>query len=49
MMRRLAFVLLLLAAFAAGHLTQPQPSCPTEDSCRADYYAGAWHVIEVQP
>lgn len=23
------------------------PDCPTEDSCTANYYDGAWHIEEV--
>lgn len=22
----------------------PAPACPTEDSCRVDYFDGAWHI-----
>lgn len=25
------------------------PSCPTEDSCVADYRDGGWDVVEVTP
>lgn len=24
-------------------------SCPTEDSCDADYHDGAWHVYKINP
>ena len=42
---------LALGAFAAGWWanTPDHPSCPTEDSCTADYRDGGWHVEEVTP
>lgn len=26
-----------------------EPSCPTDDSCTADYRDGEWHIEEVTP
>lgn len=40
----IAGAVLTLAALAAA-----QPACPSEDSCRADYRAGGWHIEEQQP
>lgn len=38
-------------AFGAGWWanTPDHPSCPTEDSCVADYRDGGWDVVEVEP
>jgi len=51
---RVAFAAAALAlAFAAGlHIgrTESEPvACPSEDSCRADYRDGAWHIIPLSP
>lgn len=48
MLRSITFALLMAAAFALGALASV-PDCPEEDSCTADYYAGAWHIELVQP
>lgn len=42
---------LALSAAAAGWWagTPDTPSCPTEDSCVADYRDGGWVVVEVAP
>lgn len=43
---------LLALGIALGILigrADPGPYCPQEDSCRADYAAGHWHILEVTP
>jgi hypothetical protein len=39
----ITLLMVLLYALAVG------PSCPQEDSCRADYRDGSWHIEAVQP
>lgn len=42
--------LTLLIGYALGVLVGSMgPACPQEDSCRADYRGGAWHIEEVPP
>lgn len=50
--RDIAMVLTGVAAgmlIIAGIIAGDHPHCPTEDSCTAQYYSGAWHITEVTP
>lgn len=37
------------SAVSAGASPTPEPYCPTEDSCTADYRDGGWVISEVTP
>lgn len=43
------FAVIGAVALVAPRNHQPQPSCPTEDSCAVDYRDGAWRITEVTP
>ena len=37
--------MLFVLGLVLGALLMRGPACPEEDSCRADYYGGAWHIV----
>jgi len=51
--RDVLFAVILTAVISAfltvSLVSVSQPICPTEDSCRVDYYNGQYHIIEVVP
>lgn len=44
-----ALALAFVAGLHVGRVEAEQPPCPSEDSCRADYRDGAWHIIPLSP
>lgn len=48
--KRLAAIVVISLMVGGGiGSTHPQPNCPTEDSCTAQYYDHAWHIVQVTP
>lgn len=42
-----AIAVVFTAGWATGRAgIEPQPDCPVEDSCVANYYDGEWHITE---